>query len=221
MSNPPPPDAPREPLPRSFYQRDKHELALALLGRKLVRQTDDQLLVGRIVEVEVYGGPDDPASHADSGTPTDRTETMFGPPGNAYIYTIYGIHHCLNVVAPARQKAAAVLIRALAPLEGLERMAHHRGLADYEGQMPRSIETNLASGPGKLCEAMAIAPSLDGTDLQSGDLWIARGKPFADQEADGERIESTPRIGLNADTCGEATQWPWRYVDRHSAFLSR
>jgi len=210
-----------DPLPRSFYEREKHELAFELLGRDLVRRVDGELLAGRIVEVEVYGGPDDPASHANSGEATERTAAMFGPPGTAYVYRIYGIYHCLNVVAPARQKAAAVLIRALEPLTGRRRMAEYRDLTDkYEGEMSRTIEKKLLSGPGKICQALRIDMESNGEPLHSEPLWIASGRPTV--EIDGEeRIETSPRIGLNRETCGEAVDREWRYVDSESAFLSR
>ena len=205
------------PLPREFYQRDTHALALALLGRDLVRRVDGDLLAGRIVEVEVYGGSHDPASHADTGEPTARTAAMFGEAGTAYIYQIYGIYHCLNVVAPAEQKAAAILIRALAPLRGGEVMARYRDLSGkYDGKMPRSVRKNLLSGPGKICQAMRIDTQLDGEPLQAEPLWIAAGEPVEEKD-----IESTPRIGLNRETCGESVDWKWRYVDARSDFLSR
>lgn len=209
------------PVRSGFYERDKHELAVELLGRDVVRRHDGQLLAGRIVETEVYGGPDDPASHADSGQPTARTEAMFGEPGTAYIYQIYGIYHCLNVVAPARQKAAAILIRAAEPLCGRRTMANARGLlGDADEAITESIAGNLLSGPGKICQALEVDDDLDGTSLQSDRLWIAPGRPLL-ETAGRERIETTPRIGLNPETCGEAAEWPWRYIDSESEFLSR
>lgn len=210
-----------DPLPRGFYERDKHELALQLLGRDLVRRVDGELVAGRIVEVEVYGGPDDPASHANSGEPTERTEAMFGPPGTAYVYQIYGMYHCLNVVAPAREKAAAILIRALEPLSARHQMARYRDLSGkYDGQMPKSVEKNLLSGPGKICQALRVDTQLDGDTLHSAPLWIAPGRPIVETDRE-DRIEATPRIGLNRDTCGEAVDREWRYVDAASDFLSR
>lgn len=209
------------PLRSGFYERDKHELAIGLLGRDVVRRVDGQLRAGRIVETEVYGGPDDPASHGDSGQPTARTEAMFGTPGTAYIYLIYGIYYCLNVVAPARQKAAAILIRAAEPLCGRRKMADARGLLDgADDEITESIEGNLLSGPGKICQALGVDDHLDGSSLQSDRLWIAPGRPLLER-AGREGIETTPRIGLNPETCGEAAEWPWRYVDSESEFVSR
>jgi DNA-3-methyladenine glycosylase len=207
------------PLSDDFYRREKHVVARDLLGRHLVRRHDGQLLVGRIVEVEVYGGPHDPSSHGDTGEPTDRTRAMFGPPGTAYIYQIYGMYHCLNVVVPAEQKAAAVLIRAMEPIEGLEAMADGRGLTDkYDGPMTRSVRGNLLSGPGKICQALHLDGTHDGRSLDDEPLWLSAGEPVARTD---ETVETTERIGLNPDTVGEAVEWPWRYVLAESDYLSR
>jgi len=168
----------------------------------------------------VYGGPHDPASHADSGTPTERTASMFGTPGDAYVYRIYGLYHCLNVVAPADEKAAAVLIRALEPLRGVESMAHDRGLVDDDAPVPDAARTNLTSGPGKICQALRIDRSFDGTRLRGIPLWIAPGRPLLEHRGE-EGIEVTSRIGLNPETVGDAADWPWRYLDPRSEHLSR
>jgi len=216
-----PPDDLQYALPPEWFEREKHELARELLGRDLVRRTEDRLVAGRIVEVEAYGGTHDPASHADSGTPTERTAAMFGRPGEAYVYQIYGQYHCLNVVAPAEKKAAAILIRALEPLAGLEAMAAGRGLDEqYDGRAPRSIRTDLASGPGKLCQALRIDREFDGDALWDEPLWIAPGEPVLETRG-ADAVETTSRIGLNPDTVGEATDWPWRYVLSTSDYLSR
>ncbi|MGM0555124.1 MAG: DNA-3-methyladenine glycosylase [Myxococcota bacterium] len=206
-------------LPESFYQQDPHDLARAILGQDLVRQLDEEtVLRARIVEVEVYGGIVDAASHSSSGTPTERTKPMFGDPGTVYVYRSYGIHHCMNVVAPSGERPAALLVRAARPLQGLDRMAKLRGLDDrYDEDMPRRVERNLASGPGKLCQALAVDLSFNFQTLYAGPLQLVRG---LDSHAD-RNIERTPRIGLNPDTVGEAVDWPWRYVLKNSDFLSR
>lgn len=210
-----------QPLPLSFYQRAPHELAHELLGRDLVRELDDGgRIVGRIVEVEVYGFEHDPASHANSGVPTERTAPMFGEPGTAYVYKIYGMYHCLNVVAPADERPAALLIRALRPLEGLDEMARRRGLVDrYADEMPASVRKNLLSGPGKLCQAMDVDGSFNERPLDAGALRLTRGVPVG--EVDALDVARGPRIGLNPKTVGAAAQWPWRYGVRGSRFLSR
>lgn len=205
------PDEPRwgPPLEAAFFERDVHELAVALLGQVLVSEVGGAVVAGRIVEVEAYGGADDPACHADGGVPTPRTRSMFGQPGLAYVYRIYGMYDCLNVVAPrgAAQKAAAVLIRAVEPVAGLEIMKSRRAMED-----PRK----LASGPGRLCQALGVTRALDGHWLADAPLRVCRGVGL-----DERLVDRTPRIGLNEKTCGEATQWLWRYTVAGSRYLSR
>jgi DNA-3-methyladenine glycosylase len=180
------------PLPRDFYARPGLEVAAELLGKYLVRRQGDTLRAGRIVETEAYVGPDDQASHARRG-PTPRAAIMFGPPGVAYVYLIYGIHHCLNVVCDREGFPAAVLLRALEPGEGV------------------GIKTD---GPGKLCAALDITLADNGVDLVTGDLWIEdRGGPRP-------RIATTPRIGVDYSGPEWAAR-PWRFVDADSRWLSR
>ena len=201
-----------EILEREFYDREPHELARALLGQVLVRQTDAGTTSCRIVEVEVYGGVHDPASHANTGKPTPRTEAMFGEPGTAYIYRSYGIHRCLNVVAPRDTHASAILIRAAEPLVGAEIMAERRGFA-LKSLRDRQ---NLLSGPGKLCQALQIGMELNASALDELHLAIAAG-----EELDPDTIGTTARIGLNPRTVGDAAEWAWRYVVTSSRHLSR
>ncbi|WP_168210788.1 DNA-3-methyladenine glycosylase [Persicimonas caeni] len=209
------------PLPLHFYQRDPHELAHDLLGRDIVRVLPGgQRLTGRILEVEVYGYAEDPASHANTGVPTERTAPMFGEPGSAYVYKIYGMYHCLNVVAPADQRPSALLIRALQPLEGLDQMAKDRGLFDrYDDSMPLTVQKNLLSGPGKICQAMGIDCSFNESLLDGGELMLTHGVPV--RGLDALEIGRGSRIGLNPKTVGESAEWPWRYAVRGSKFLSR
>lgn len=204
-----------EILPSKFYERDAHDLARDLLGKVLVRVCDEATCAGRIVEVEVYGGVDDPSCHADRGYPTERTAAMFGRPGTAYVYRIYGMYDCLNVVAPPgpEGKASAILVRALEPVTGLDVMAERRGIArPLTGKTSRA----LLSGPGKLCQALAIDRGFDGADLQSHPLVIVDAAPVPDAE-----IATSPRIGLNPATCGASTYFEWRYTVATSRFLSR
>ena len=193
----------------SFYERDAHELAVALLGQVLVGEIGGELVAGRLIELEVYGGADDPACHADRGAPTERTRSMFGSPGIAYVYRIYGMYDCLNVVAPRGEtgKAAAILIRAVEPMDGVDVMQRRR---DTTGR------TNVTSGPGKLCQAFGIDRGLDGHALQAPPLSICAGDPVASSQ-----VQRTPRIGLNEKTCGASTHFSWRYVERLNAHLSR
>jgi DNA-3-methyladenine glycosylase len=158
---------------------------------------------GRIVETEAYVGPEDKACHAARGR-TARTEVMFGSPGHAYVYFIYGFHYMLNIVTEPSGFPAAVLIRAVEPLGGTEIMQQRRGTA-----APR----NLASGPGKLCQAFAIDRSLNGQDLCADVLYIE------DRAEEAPKIVSTPRIGV--DYAGKWKHKRWRFLVRDSGFVSR
>src|SRR5215467_4216849 len=160
------------PLRRSFFARDPRRVARELLGKAMVRQEEGHLLVARIVEVEAYLGEKDPAAHAAAGH-TPRNSVLFGPPGHAYVYLIYGNHYCLNVSCQPEGKAGCVLFRALEPLVGLEEMAQARGI---EVHGPRDLP-RLTSGPGRLAEAFGITRIRDnGCDLTSPNstLWIGR-----------------------------------------------
>jgi DNA-3-methyladenine glycosylase len=171
-------------------------VARELLGCRLVRVLANQRLSGIITETEAYIGENDRASHAAVGR-TPRNSVMYGPPGYAYVYLIYGIHHCLNVVTEQEGYPAAVLIRGLRPEGGIEIMRRHR---------PGRPDTGLANGPGKLCQALGIDLTLNGTDLVTGEtLFIERGRPI-----DGRQIRATPRIGVRGDEVAMAI--PWRFV---------
>lgn len=181
---------------RDFFDRDTLVVARALLGRRLVRLLDGERLAGRIVEVEAYIGEDDLASHARFGR-TRRNAPMYGPPGHAYVYFIYGMHYCLNVVTEREGFPAAVLIRALEPLEGIETMRVHRGGVP-DGQ--------LTNGPARLCQALAVDRRFDGADLCAPDalLFIERDAPVPD-----EVIVAGPRVGVRGDE--RARSVPWRF----------
>lgn len=190
-------------LSRTFYLRPTLEVARDLLGRRLVRTVDGQRLSGRIVEVEAYIGESDLASHAARGR-TERNRAMYGPGGLAYVYVIYGVHHCLNVVTEAAGFPAAVLIRSIEPLEGVSLMAVHRS-----GQ----AGGNLTNGPGKLCQALAIDRRLDGHDLTAGvDLWVEAGEAVPDSV-----VQATPRVNVIGDAQARAA--PWRFVVKQGVGL--
>lgn len=181
-------------LPASFYARSPLLVAADLLGCLLVREWAGERLSGRIVEVEAYFGAADAASHAHRG-PTVRNRVMFGPPGYAYIYFVYGMHFCLNAVTGEEGEASAVLIRALEPVSGMEAMRRQRRQND---------ERVLCSGPGKLCQALAIDRTLNGCDLALGrDLWLEPGPQPA------ETICTGPRVGVRGDD--HALSVPWRF----------
>jgi DNA-3-methyladenine glycosylase len=187
------------PLLRAFYARDTVVVARALLGQRLVRVLNGQLLSGLICETEAYGGADDPASHAYHRTP--RSEIMFGPPGIAYVYIVYGMHHCLNAVTACDGRPGAVLVRGIFPAEGIERMCVHR---------PGVAHRHLADGPGKLCQALGIALALNGCDLtESPELWVAPG-----EQVDSSEVIASPRVGVRGDEETKARQW--RFVWQRS-----
>lgn len=210
------------------YERGAVELARALLGAVLVRQIDGERMSGRIVEVEAYPGGEDRASHSHRGRRTERNESMYLAGGACYVYFIYGMHHCLNVVSGARDSGEAVLVRAIEPLEGLASMASRRAVlarrrgapsvrsrAVLAARDPSSRDLpprDLARGPGRLTAALGIDRSLDGVRLsRSSGIWIEEGEA-------PRRILALPRIGL-----GEVGAWarkPWRFLDADSPFIS-
>src|SRR5258707_2068595 len=153
-------------LSRSFFSRDPRKVGCDLLGKLIVRRQGRKILAGRIVELEVYLGQDDLAAHAAAGR-TARNEVLFGPPGHAYVYFIYGVHYCLNVSCMPEGDAGSVLIRALEPVSGIESMARARELGDLDFSAPRNLR-RLSGGPGLLCEALEITRERDnGQDLLS------------------------------------------------------
>lgn len=197
----------RNALPREFYNRDPRSVSQDLLGKVLVRREGRKLLAGRVLEVEAYLGNDDPAAHAAAGR-TSRNAVLFGPPGFAYIYFIYGNHYCLNVSTLPDGIAGGVLFRALEPLDGIEEMARMRGI---EIHSPRDLR-NLATGPGRLAEAFGITRQRDnGKDLTSArsDLWLA------DDGFRPERVITTKRVGIT-----KAAELPLRYLIPESEFVS-
>jgi DNA-3-methyladenine glycosylase len=185
---------------REFYQRPTEEVAEGLLGKILVRSTGEGVVAVRINEVEAYLGVEDRACHTFGGRRTPRTETMWGPAGFAYVYLIYGIHSCLNVVTVGEGVPEAVLIRGGLPLMGSGLIRQRRG--------PRVAEREWSNGPGKLCQALALTTEDDGADLclYGANLTI-RDDGF--QPIRG-RIQRTPRIGV--DYAGAAAGWPLRFL---------
>jgi DNA-3-methyladenine glycosylase len=190
----PPSSATTRALPTDLFARSVHEVAPALIGATLLVDG----VGGRIVEVEAYDH-EDPASHGYRGR-TERNASMFGPPGRAYVYRSYGIHWCLNLVCEGEGVANAVLVRALEPTQGLEAMRTRRGLDD-----PRL----LCSGPGRLCQALAVTREHDGLPLHRPPFeLLEREQPV--------EVVSGPRIGIT-----RAAELPWRYAEAGSRFLSR
>ncbi len=198
------------PLPASFYDRDPRVVGPALLGKIIVRRRGRYWMAGRIVENEAYLGSGDPAAHAAAGR-TARNFVLFGPPGRAYVYFIYGNHYCLNISCLPEGQAGCILVRALQPLAGLERMARNRGVDLRELHSPARLRL-LASGPGRLCEAFEITRAEDnGRDLTSpaSGLWIG------DDRHHPRNIGASPRIGIT-----KAGDLPLRYFLRDNPFVS-
>lgn len=167
---------------RAWFDRESLAVAHDLLGARLVHRAGDGTVGGRIVEVEAYSGPEDLAAHSSRG-PTARNEVMFGPPGHLYVYLIYGLHHCLNVVTGPGAKPEAVLIRALQIDEGIEVARERRG--------PRAADARLAAGPGNLARALGVDRSLNGSDLLTGPVQVER------RSGPMPLMRSGPRIGVD------------------------
>ncbi len=184
-------------LPRRFYDRPTVEVARDLLGKVVVHGG----VAGRIVETEAYLGLEDGAAHASRGL-TARTKVIFGAPGHAYVYFIYGMYHCLNLVAEAEGSPGCVLIRALEPILGVEKMQQRRGVERLEA---------LTSGPGKLTVAMGIDLNLNGADVTQGDFTVRRDGFLLDFP-----IAEGPRIGIR-----KAADWPLRFWLRGNRFVSK
>ena len=191
------------PLPRKFYARDTTSVARDLLGCVLETRIGGRSTSGRIVEVEAYIGPHDPAAHGFGNRRSERNDRLFGPPGTAYVYFIYGVHWCFNAVTEQEDFPAAVLVRALEPLNGIETMRRRRGAGG-------SVAA-LCAGPGRLCQALGITGRLNGVPLNDSRLRILPGARGA-----GEEIIASPRIGIT-----RAAEWPLRFCLAGSRWLSR
>jgi len=202
-------------LPRFFFDRDPRLVAPELLGKVLLRRWRGKLLAGRIVELEAYLGAEDPAAHSAAGQ-TARNAVLFGPPGHAYVYFIYGNHWCLNVSCMKTGDAGCLLFRALEPLAGLPEMARMRGIelpSAAAGDVPHRTLRMLTTGPGRLCQALAITrPRDNGKDLTkpSSGLWMA------DDGFVPSSIRTTSRIGIT-----KAAEQPLRYVIAGNPFVSK
>jgi DNA-3-methyladenine glycosylase len=182
-----------DPLTRSFYERPTLIVAAELIGKVLAHRTRAGVTAGMIVEVEAYIGEDDPACHAAPG-PTKRNAPLYGPPGHTYVYLNYGIHNLVNVVTEPAGSPAAVLIRALAPLDGIELMKQRRARNSGRGD-----EESLCRGPGNLTQALGITLKHNRLDLSTGPLWIE------DRGLSTGAISWTPRIGIRV-----GVERPWR-----------
>jgi DNA-3-methyladenine glycosylase len=200
----------QKPLSATFFTRDASIVARELLGKLLVRRYGHKLLIGRVVEAEAYLGQVDPAAHAYAGQ-TPRNAVLFGPPGIAYVYFIYGNYYCMNVSCMPEGNAGCVLLRALEPVAGLAIMAKLRGL-DLRSTASIAELRSISSGPGRLTQAMAITRQVhNGMALTSASSELY----FADDGWRPERIATTPRINVT-----KAADRPLRYVIAGNLFVS-
>jgi DNA-3-methyladenine glycosylase len=188
---------PPNPVPRSFYDRATVEVARDLLGRRLVRVENSTVRAGRIVETEAYVGSEDLACHAARGR-TPRTAVMFGPPGFAYVYLVYGMHYCLNAVCEREGFPAAVLIRAIEPGAGIEQRT---------------------DGPGRVCRALGVDRSFNGEDLAGHRLFVECGDRPLDHLPADDVVACGPRVGVAY--AGEWASRPWRFWLTDSKWVSR
>lgn len=197
-----------EILPLAFYGRDDVvQVSRELIGKFLCTNINGKLTSGMIVETEAYSGRTDKASHAYPDVKTKRTETMYGPPGRAYVYLCYGIHHLFNVVTNQEGLADAVLIRAVEPDTGVEEMLSRRNR--------KMFEPSISNGPGKLSQALGIKTDHDKISLQSDELWIEdRNIEIAESQ-----ILSDKRVGV--DYAGEDANLPWRFLLNDSKWVSK
>ena len=199
-------------LDRSDYIGDTVEMARDLVGKYLVRRLNGELLVCRIVETEAYVGAIDKACHAYGYRRTARNATMFGPPGHAYIYLIYGIYSCLNFVTNPEGEPDAVLLRGLAPVYGTDAMAQRRYGKPYE-DLTACQRKNFLNGPGKCCKALSLDRSLDGMDLTGDELFICTSPADVGLWEEAEphrRIRAAKRVGI--DYAEEARDFLWRFI---------
>jgi DNA-3-methyladenine glycosylase len=195
-------------LPRTFYERDDVvRISRDLIGKFLCTNIGGVQTAGMIVETEAYNGRTDRACHAFPDVRTARTETLYGPPGKAYVYLCYGIHHLFNVVTNKEGKADAILIRAIEPKSGLEEMRERRNRD--------TIDASISNGPGKLSQALGIKTEHDQNDLKGDEIWIEDRKI----EIMENQIVSDTRVGV--DYAGEDAKLPWRFLLKGSKWVSK
>jgi len=193
------------PLPRSFYARPVLSVARDVIGKILVHKTPEGIVAGRIVEAEAYRGPEDRAAHSSGGRRTARTEAMYGPPGFAYVFFVYGMHWHLNLVTTREGAPHAVLLRAVEPLLGVPLMARRRGLA--------AGNVSLCNGPGKLCQAFGVERRHYGVDLTRGALYLSEATTMRG------KLGRSARVGVDY-----AESWadkPWRFFELGNPCVSR
>lgn len=204
-------------LSEEFYKRDTRLVAEDLLGKILVRKINGKLLKGRIVETEAYIGEIDKACHAYGGKRTERTELLYGEPGLAYVYFIYGLYHCFNLITEREEYASGVLIRAIEPLEEIEEICNLRFKKTYE-ELSRYEKKNISNGPSKLCMAMDITKKDNGLQtLISDELYVE--EPLEKYKLDNIEIVRSKRVGI--DYAEEAKDFLWRYYIKGNPYVSK
>lgn len=195
-------------LERAFFRRPALKVARDIIGKTLVRVSPEGTVSGAIVEAEAYSGVGDPGSHTYGGRRTARNEVLWGPPGHAYIYPIYGMYLCFNIVCSTEGDPQGVFVRAARPTGGVELMARRRGIKLTDERSAR----RLCSGPSKLCIAFAIDRSLYGIDVCGDTLYLLDGELAG-------KVAAAPRVGI--EYAGEAAAWPWRFFLEGDPNVSR
>jgi DNA-3-methyladenine glycosylase len=198
-------------LEREFYNRDSIVVAKELLGKVLVHEIDGQRISAKIIETEAYMGVEDKAAHSYGGRRTSRVEVMYGSPGFSYIFLIYGMYCCFNIVTNEKEIPQAVLIRAVEPLEGTEWMAQRRFGKVFE-ELTKSQRRGLTNGPGKLCGALSLDRSLNGIDLCGNEIYVEESKN------QNFSVVTTKRVGI--DYAEEAKDYPWRFYIEGNEYVS-
>lgn len=202
-------------LNKDFFNRDTLIVAKELLGKILVRKIDGVILKGKIVETEAYIGAIDKASHAYGGKRTNRTETLYAEPGTVYVFSIYGMYYCLNLISEEKDVAAGVLIRGIEPLEGIEKMSQLRYKKNYE-ELSSYEKKNFSNGPSKLCMALGIDKRDNCINtISSEELYVE--EDFLNKEAFS--IVESKRIGI--DYAEEAKDFLWRFYIKDNKFISK
>lgn len=198
-------------LSREFYNRDSLIVAQELLGKMLVREINGQKISVKIVETEAYMGVTDRAAHSFGGRRTPRVEVMYGGPGISYVFLVYGMYYCFNIVTREEGNPQAVLIRAAEPIGGFDLIAQNRFNKTYN-QLSKSQIKNLTNGPGKVCRALLIDKSLNGEDLCSNKLYIEEG------ENEKIQIVASKRVGI--DYAEDARDYLWRFYIANNEYVS-
>ncbi|WP_163192766.1 DNA-3-methyladenine glycosylase [Clostridium thermarum] len=201
-------------LDRDFYSRDTLVVAEKLLGKYLVRRLGDTFLIGKIVEVEAYMGEKDKAAHSFGGRRTARNDVMYGEAGHIYVYFIYGMHYCFNVITESVHIPRGVLVRALEPVEGLNIMALNRYKKQLSELSCKEIK-NLTNGPAKLCRSFGITVEQNGFDLCSDEFYIG------ENENDSDKFDIVHTTRINIDYAEEARFYPWRFYIKGNPYVSK